>query len=85
MTEIAHTPPGRHAPASPPPHGAARLRAPGYLRATWTTLLFWAFGFGLVAFFRWLAHYDPVVDWTIVTVVAFLTLAPLGFLTGIGA
>ncbi|MBA3244579.1 MAG: cbb3-type cytochrome c oxidase subunit I, partial [Actinobacteria bacterium] len=63
----------------------ARLRAPGYLRAAWTTALFWAIGFGLVVFFRWLAHYDPIVDWTIVTVVAFLTLAPLGFLTGIGA
>ncbi len=85
MTEIAHSSHDPHAPASPPPEGLARLRAPGYLRATWTTLLFWAFGFGLVAFFRWLAHYDSVVDWTIVTVVAFLTLAPLGFLTGIGA
>ncbi|MEJ7567268.1 MAG: cytochrome c oxidase subunit I [Gaiellaceae bacterium] len=86
MTEIVHsTHDPHHAPASPPPQGLARLRAPGYLRAAWTTLLFWAIGFGLVAFFRWLAHYDPVVDWTIVTVVAFLTLAPLGFLTGIGA
>jgi len=86
LTEIVHsTHDPHHAPASPPPQGLARLRAPGYLRAAWTTLLFWAIGFGLVAFFRWLAHYDPVVDWTIVTVVAFLTLAPLGFLTGIGA
>jgi len=85
LTEIAHSSHESHAPASPPPQGVARLRAPGYLRATWTTLLFWAFGFGLVVFFRWLAHYDPIVDWTIVTVVAFLTLAPLGFLTGIGA
>ena len=85
MTEIVHSPPEHHAPASPPPQGLARLRAPGYLRAAWTTPLFWAFGFGLVVFFRWLAHYEPIVDWTIITVVASLTLAPLGFLTGIGA
>ena len=85
MTEIVHSPPEHHAPTSPPPQGLARLRAPGYLRAAWTTPLFWAFGFGLVVFFRWLAHYEPIVDWTIITVVASLTLAPLGFLTGIGA
>ncbi len=86
MTEIVHaSPEPHHLPASPPPSGLARLRAPGYLRAAWTTTLAVGIGFGLVAFFRWLAHYDPVLDWTVLTVVAFLTLAPLGFLTGIGA
>ena len=85
MTEIAHSTHEQHAPASPPPRGLARLRSPGYLRAAWTTPLFAAFGFGIVVFFRWLGHYEPIVDWTIITVVAFLTLAPLGFLTGIGA
>ena len=85
MTELVHVS-HEHQQAPPsPPRGLARLRGPGYLRATWTTALAWAIGFGLVAFFRWLAHYDPILDWTILTVVAFLTLAPLGFLTGIGA
>ena len=47
--------------------------------------LFWAIGTGLVLFFRWLGHYEPTADWTVITVVAFLTTAPVGFLAGIGA
>ena len=74
-----------HAGPRPPRHGLRRLTGPGYLRAAWTTPLFWAIGFGLVVFFRWLADYDPVLDWPVLTVVAFLTTAPIGFLAGIGA
>ena len=47
--------------------------------------LFWAIGAGIVLFFRWLGHYEPIGDWTVLTVVAFLTTAPVGFLAGIGA
>ncbi len=85
MTETVHAEHQHHGPASPPPQGLARLRAPGFLRAAWMMLAFWAFGFGVVVFFRWLGHYDPYVDWTVITVVAFLTTLPLGFLAGIGA
>jgi len=85
VTEVhqheAHTP---HGPAAPR-RGARRLTAPGYLRTAWVTPLFWAIGFALVVFFRWLGGYDPTVDWAIVTVVASLTTAPIGFLAGIGA
>ena len=49
------------------------------------TPLFWAFGSASSLFFRWLGHYDPTVDWAVITVVAFLTTAPIGFLAGIGA
>ena len=84
MTEVAHTSHEAHAPA-PPRRGVKRLTGPGFLRAAWVTPLFWAIGTGIVIFFRWLGHYDPTVDWTVITVVAFLTTAPIGFLAGIGA
>ena len=84
MTEVVHTHDAHHAPA---PLGAAwrHLTAPGFLRAAWVTPLFWAIGAGIVVFFRWLGHYDPIWDWPVMTVVASLTTAPVGFLTGIGA
>ena len=86
MTDVAHTPHEAqpHAPA-PPRRGLKRLTGPGFLRAAWMTPLFWAFGTGIVLFFRWLGDYEPTVDWTVITVVAFLTTAPIGFLAGIGA
>ena len=49
------------------------------------TPLFWAIGAGIVVFFRWLGHYEPTWDWLVITVVASLTTAPVGFLAGIGA
>jgi cytochrome c oxidase subunit I len=86
VTEVvqheAHAPHGSEPPLR---RGLRRLTGPGYLRCAWLVPLFWAFGFGLVVFFRWLGHYDPTVDWAVVTVVAFLTTAPVGFLAGIGA
>jgi len=57
----------------------------GWVRAVWMTALFFGIGTGLVAFFRWLGHYDPVLDSTMVVVVGALTTAPIGFLAGIGA
>src|SRR5205809_4146567 len=68
-----------------PVHGWHWLTAPGWLRAAWMTPLFFGIGFGIVVFFRWIAHYDPLVDWTVITVVAILVAAPIGFLAGIGA
>ncbi len=76
--------PAHHAPA-PPRRGLRRATGPGYLRALWLAPLIWGVGFGIVAFFRWLGGYDPTVDWQIVTVVASMTAAPIGFLAGIGA
>ena len=61
------------------------LTAPGFVRAAWMAPLFWAIGAGIVVFFRWLGHYDPPWDWLVITVVASLTTAPLGFLAGIGS
>ena len=85
MTAIADT----HAPiehgAPKGPRGWQHLTAPGFVRALWTTPLFAAIGLGLVLFFRWLGGYDPLWDWPVVTTVSLLTMAPLGFLTGIGA
>ncbi|HUP33128.1 MAG TPA: cbb3-type cytochrome c oxidase subunit I, partial [Gaiellaceae bacterium] len=84
MTDVAHTNGTHHTPA-PPRRGFKRLTGPGFLRAAWMTPLFFALGAGIVCFFRWLGHYEPIWDWTPITVVAFLTMAPVGFLSGIGA
>jgi cytochrome c oxidase subunit 1 len=73
-----------HAPA-PPRRGLRRWTGPGYLRALWLTPLFWGIGFGIVVFFRWLGGYEPLLDWDVITVVASMTAAPVGFLAGIGA
>ncbi len=85
MTQVHDTAAhGHHAPA-PPRRGLERLTGPGYLRALWLTALFWGIGFGIVVFFRWLGGYDPTLDWDVLTVVASMTAAPVGFLAGIGA
>src|SRR6187551_3227601 len=59
----------------PPTSGHRYLTQPGWLRAIWMTALFFGLGFGLVVF----------VDWQVITVVAILTSAPIGFLAGLGA
>ncbi|MDQ3066368.1 MAG: hypothetical protein M3R12_04340, partial [Actinomycetota bacterium] len=86
MTDVAHTHEAHHAHTPPPPRrGLDRLTKPGMLRAAWVTPLFFAFGAGIVCFFRFIGHYDPTWDWTVITVVGFLTTAPIGFLAGIGS
>src|SRR5207237_5814662 len=40
---------------------------------------------GLVLLFRSIAGWDPLWEWNTIVVVAFLTLMPLGFLSGLGA
>jgi cytochrome c oxidase subunit 1 len=75
-----------HAGPAPPPKGWRRLLAPGLVtRAPWTTALFALVGVGLVTGIRSLAGWDPVLEWPVVITVAFLTMAPIGFLLGIGA
>ena len=83
MTEVAQTHDVQRAPA-PPRRGTQHLTRPGFIRTAWVTPLFWAIGTGIVVFFRWLGHYEPTWDWAVITVVASLATAPVGFLTGIG-
>ena len=69
----------------PPTSGWRYLTRPGWVRAIWMTALFFGLGFGLVVLLRWWAGWDPLVDWQVITVVAILTAAPLGFLAGLGS
>ena len=77
-----------HAPVSAPrPPKTVRdyfLKA-GWIRAAWMTCLFWWIGCGIVLIFRAWAGWEPLWDWPVITVVATLTAAPLGFLAGLGA
>jgi cytochrome c oxidase subunit 1 len=73
-----------HSAPAPPATGLRRLLAPGWLRAAWMTPLFAAVGFGLTVGLRALGGFEPVLDWKVITTVAFLTAAPLGYLAGIG-
>jgi cytochrome c oxidase subunit I len=79
----------QHAPTHAPPHssggGRRLLMGPGLLRAAWVTAVFAGLGIGLVTGIRALAGWDPVWEWPVVITVSFLTMAPLGFLTGLGA
>ena len=83
-TTVEHHEHEAHA-AAPPPRGLRRLMAPGWLRALWTTTLFAAVGVGLVTASGTLAGWESVVEWPVVITVGFLTIAPIGFLLGIGA
>ena len=56
----------------------------GWIRAAWMTALFWGIGLGIVLVFRWWAGWEPLFNWTVITVVATLTAAPIGFLAGLG-
>ena len=58
---------------------------PGFVRAAWCFALFFLIGLYLVAGIRWLAGWDPVYDWNIIVLVGGLTLAPIGFLLGLGS
>src|SRR6187549_788398 len=70
----------QHAPVGAPPHKhrSVWLRA-GWIRAAWMTALFWGIGLGLVLIFRWWAGWEPLFKWDVITVVATLTAAPIGF------
>ena len=85
MTETVETHHAADHHRPPPRRGTEHLKQPGFIRAIWMTALFWAIGAGIVVFFRWLGGYDPTWDWLVITVVASLTTAPVGFLAGIGS
>jgi cytochrome c oxidase subunit 1 len=85
-TEYTHTTDGHAAhTVPPPPAGLRRWLVGGWLRTLWMVPLFWGLGFGLVVGIRAAAGWEPVFDWNVITVVASLTTAPIGFLAGIGA
>jgi len=62
----------------------ARFAAAGWPRAAWMACLFWAAGLGIVVVLRWWAGWQPLLNWSAITVVATLTTAPIGFLAGLG-
>ncbi|HUK98516.1 MAG TPA: cytochrome c oxidase subunit I [Gaiellaceae bacterium] len=82
MTTAAHQAPEVHAPKSPTT-GIHRFTRPGWLRALWTTPLFFGIGIALVCGFRWLFGWDPIWDGVPILTVELVT-TPLGFLVGIG-
>ena len=76
-----------HVPSAPAPRKTMRdyvLKA-GWIRAAWMTALLWGIGLGIVLVFRWWGGWDPLFKWDVITVVATLTAAPIGFLAGLGA
>src|ERR671910_523712 len=81
-TANSHAP--HHASHEPPKRRHWLLRA-GWPRAFWMTGLFFLLGMGIVVGLRALGGYEPNLDWEVVIVVAALTMAPLGFLSGLGA
>src|SRR5262249_23532823 len=68
-------------------HGPVRryLLGPGWIRAVWMSALFYGIGFGIVYGLRSWGSMDPVLDWSILTLVGLLVAAPVGFLAGIRA
>jgi cytochrome c oxidase subunit 1 len=69
----------------PPQRRRGFLMRPGLVRGTWCAVVFFLIGMYIVVGLRWLAGWDPVYDWTIITLVGALTMAPIGFLLGLGA
>jgi cytochrome c oxidase subunit 1 len=58
---------------------------PNLLRAAWCAALFFVIGLYIVAGIRWLAGWDPVYDWEVITLISAMVTAPIGFLLGLGA
>jgi cytochrome c oxidase subunit I len=75
-----------HAPNTPAsqPSGWHRLTSAGWIRAVWTTALFFGLGTALGPGIRAAIGYDPVWHTQVYTAVE-LIMCPLGFLVGIGA
>jgi cytochrome c oxidase subunit I len=83
-TTTAHTPAAHHDASHEPPRKRHWLLTAGWPRAIWMTFAFFGLGFLIVVGLRALLNYEPVVDWHVIIVAAALTLAPLGFLAGLG-
>jgi cytochrome c oxidase subunit I len=75
----------RHVEHGPEPEERSILMRPNLLRALWVAAIFSVVGMYLVVGIRWLAGWDPVYDWTIITLIGALVAAPIGFLLGLGA
>ena len=85
MSVVEHESHGAGHGSGAPPHQRSILMRPGFVRAAWCFALFFLIGLYLVAGIRWLAGWDPVYDWNIIVLVGGLTLAPIGFLLGLGS
>ncbi len=83
-TTTAHSS-ATHDASHEPPRRRHWLLAAGWPRAFWMTGFFFLLGMGIVVGLRALGGYDPALDWEPVIVVGALTMAPLGFLSGLGA
>src|SRR5919112_250484 len=87
MTSVATTEHAHpvHQGLPPPPGGWRRLLYPGFLRAAWMAPLFFGIGCGIVVLCRWWGGWHPIWFGEIIVLVGALTVAPIGFLAGIGA
>ncbi len=86
MTSVVeHGTPHGGGPGQFAPRRRGILMRPGFVRGAWCAGLFFLVGMYIVVSLRWLAGWDPVYDWNIITAVGALTTAPIGFLLGIGA
>ena len=79
--EQRHAAPGHGAPVD---ERSIWMR-PNLLRAAWVAAIFFGIGTYIVVGVRWIAGWDPIYDWTIITLVGALVAAPIGFLLGLGA
>ena len=77
-----HVEPAHH---GAPPRKRSIFMRPNLLRAAWCAALFFVLGLYLVAGIRWIAGWDPVYDWEVITLVSAMVTAPIGFLLGLGA
>ena len=85
MSVVEHTSHGAGHGSGAPSSQRSILMRPGFVRAAWCFALFFLVGLYLVAGIRWLAGWDPIYDWNIIVLVGGLTLAPIGFLLGLGS
>ncbi len=59
------------------------LLGPGFVRAAWTSCLFFGIGAGLMTLIRWLEGWHPIWKGSTITTIE-LAAVPIGFLAGIG-
>jgi cytochrome c oxidase subunit I len=85
VTTVAQPQPGHQTHGHVAPPRRHWFFGPGWVRAAWMAALFFGIGAGILCFFRWIAHYDPVFETELVVLVGALVSAPIGFLTGLGA
>jgi len=85
VTQAAEIDVGERYGAQVPPSGRRYVTKPGWIRAAWMTVLFAGLGFALVVVARSWGGLEPTLDWQVLSVVSFLTAAPVGFLAGLGA